>query len=103
MVTFRGRWLPGAAAAGPACLRRPGFRCIAGCVVLSGRDCGAAGGIPAARAGLLAMVMVAAAVRVAVSSGPAWPEVLGDFDFRARCRFRSAVVRNLAIWLVRVL
>src|SRR5689334_4620997 len=100
---FRGGRLLGAAAAGSACLRRPGFRCIAGCVVLFCRDSGAAGGISAAGTGLLAMVMTAVAVRVAVSFGPAWPKVPGDFDFRARCRFRSVTVRNLAIWLVSAL
>ena len=49
------------------------------------------------------MVMTAGAVLVAVSFGPAWSKVLGDFDFLARCRFRSVTVRNLAIWLVRAL
>ncbi len=48
------------------------------------------------------MVMMAGAVRVAVSFAVAWPKLLGDFDLRARCRFRSTTVRYFAIVLVRV-
>jgi hypothetical protein len=53
------------------------------------------------QAGLLAMVMTAVAMRVAVSPAVAWPKLLGDFDLRARCRFRSAMVRYFALSLVR--
>jgi len=52
------------------------------------------------QAGLLAMVMMAGAVRVMVSFAVAWPKLLGDFDLRARCRLRSTMVRYLAISLV---
>src|SRR6266542_941522 len=40
------------------------------------------GGVSAVRAGLLARVMTAGAVRVAVSVGPAWGKVRGGLDFR---------------------
>jgi hypothetical protein len=60
-------------------------------------------GVAACRgqAGVLAMVMTAGAMRVAVSFAVAWPKLLGDFDLRARWRFRSTMVRHLAISLVR--
>ena len=48
------------------------------------------------------MVMMAGAMRVAVSFAVAWPKLLGDFDLRARCRFRSATVRYFPISLVSV-
>ena len=54
------------------------------------------------QAGLLAMVMTAGAMRVMVSFAVAWPKLLGDFDLRARCRFRSGEFRHFPISLVRV-
>lgn len=95
LVTFRGRRFPGAAETAAARLRGPVFPCAGGWVAVFRGDSGAAG------AGLLARVMEAGAVRVTVSFGLAWSKVLGDFDLRERCRFRSAVFRNLAIWLAR--
>ena len=52
-----------------------------------------------ARLGALARVMTAGAVRVTVSFGLAWPNVLGDLDLRARCRSRPVTVRYPAICL----
>jgi hypothetical protein len=46
------------------------------------------------------MVMTASAVRVTVSLRLARAKLLGDFDLRARCRFRSITVRYLPIVLV---
>src|SRR6266567_4505978 len=60
--------------------RQAGFRGLAGRF---------GGGVSAVRAGLLARVMTAGAVRVTVSFGPAWLNVLGDLDLRARVRDRS--------------
>ena len=60
-------------------------------------------GVYAGQAGLLAMVMTASAVRVRVSLRVAWPKLLGDFDLRGRCRFRSVTVRYFPIALVRAL
>jgi hypothetical protein len=36
-------------------------------------------------------------MRLTVSFGPKWPNVLGDLDLRARCRFPSVTVRYPAI------
>lgn len=47
------------------------------------------------------MVMTAGAMRVRVSFAVARAKLLGDLDFRARCRFRSTTVRCFAISLVR--
>jgi hypothetical protein len=47
--------------------------------------------------------MRASAVRVTVSFALAWLKLLGDFDLRARCRFRSVMVRYFPIALVSVL
>ena len=74
---------------------RPGFP-VAAWRVSAGR----ASDVPAVQAGLLAMVMTAGAMRVTVSFGLAWPNVLGDLDLRARCRFRSVTVRYPAMRLV---
>ena len=46
------------------------------------------------------MVMMAGTIRVRVSFALAWPKLLGDFDLRARCLFRSAMVRYFPISLV---
>ena len=48
------------------------------------------------------MVMTAWAMRVRVSFAVAWPKLLGDFDLRGRCRFRSTMFRYFAISLVSV-
>lgn len=48
------------------------------------------------------MVMTASAMRVTVSLALAWPKLLGDFDLRARCRFRPVTVRCFPIALVSV-
>src|SRR6266705_6418451 len=72
-------------------LRQAGFRGLAGRF---------GGVVSAVRAGLLARVMTAGAVRVTVSFGPAWLNVLGDLDLRARCRSRPVTVRYPAICLV---
>lgn len=50
---------------------------------------------------MLARVMMAGAVRVAVSARLACSKVLGHFAFRVRFRFRSMTVRSLLIALVR--
>ena len=47
------------------------------------------------------MVMMAGAVRVRVSFAVAWPELLGDLDLRARCRFRLTMTQCFAVPLVR--
>lgn len=47
------------------------------------------------------MVMMAGAMRVAVSFTVACAKLPGDLDLRARCRFRSAMTRYLLISLVR--
>src|SRR6266702_3123227 len=52
------------------------------------------------QAGVLAMVMMAGAMRVAVSFAPACAKDEGDLDLRARCRSRSTVFRYSAISLV---
>ena len=57
--------------------------------------------VSAGQAGLLARMMMAGAVRVAVSARLACSKVLGHFALRARCRFRSMTVRGLLIALVR--
>ena len=49
------------------------------------------------------MVMMAGAIRVRMSFALAWPKLLGDFDLRARCLFRSAMVRYFPISLVSAL
>ena len=54
----------------------------------------------AGQAGLLAMVMTAAAVRVMVSARLACGKVLAHFALRARCRFRPVTVRYFPIALV---
>jgi hypothetical protein len=48
------------------------------------------------------MVMMAGAIRVRLPFALAWPKLLGDFDLRARCLFRSAMVRYFPISLVSV-
>ena len=47
------------------------------------------------------MVMTAGAMRVRVSFAVARAKLRGDLDLRGRCRFRSTMVRYLAISLVR--
>ena len=71
LVTFRGRVFLEVAAAMVTRWRPPGFRCTTGCFTWFCDGSGPAGGISAAGAGLLAMVMTAVAVRVIVSFGPA--------------------------------
>ena len=46
------------------------------------------------------VVMMVGAMLVRVSVAVARGRVLGDFDLRARCRFRSKMTRYLAISLV---
>jgi hypothetical protein len=46
------------------------------------------------------MVMMAGAIRVTVSAGPACGKDEGDLDFRSRCRPLSTMVRQRPISLV---
>ena len=46
------------------------------------------------------MVMMAGAMRVAVSFAVACGKAEGDLDLRARCRLRSTMFRHFAISLV---
>jgi hypothetical protein len=48
------------------------------------------------------MVMMAGAMRARVSFAVARGKLLGDFDLRAWCRFRSTTTRHFPISLVRV-
>src|SRR5215469_6440071 len=96
------------AGAGEQGRREAGFRGLAGRFGVfwhgfagTGAVSAGGGGVSAGRAGLLARVMTAGAVRVTVSFGLAWPNVLGDLDLRGRWRSRSVTVRCFAIWLVR--
>src|SRR6266496_1690020 len=83
--------------------RQAGFRGLAGRFGVFWSGFAGGGGVSAVRAGLLARVMTAGAVRVTVSFGPAWLNVLGDLDLRARCRSRPVTVRCPAICLVSAL
>jgi hypothetical protein len=75
-----------------SCRGRPGPR--------SGGSFGRADGVSAGQAGVLAMVMMAGAMRVTVPAPLACGKGEGDLDLRARCRSRSTTLRYLAIWLV---
>ena len=57
-------------------------------------------GISAGQAGVLAMVMMAGAMRVAVSFAVACAKDDGDLDLRARCRSRPTTFRYFPISLV---
>ena len=61
---------------------------------------GLADGVFAGQAGVLAMVMMAGAMRVAVSFAVACAKDDGDLDLRARCRSRPTTFRYFPISLV---
>lgn len=60
-------------------------------------------GVLAGQAGLLARVMTAGAMRVGAPFAAALEKAPGDFETRARCRFRSVTTRNPEMALVRAL
>ena len=86
----------------PAGMPECGVSCrAAGSTVRRGpRSLGRVCGVSAGQAGVLAMVMMAGAMRVTVSFAPACAKDEGDLDLRARCRSRSTTFRHFAISLV---
>src|ERR1017187_4359311 len=104
-VTLRSSRVGGMAVAGVPCRWRAGSTGRLGVLRCSDRFPRGAGFrvfpvVSAGQAGVLAMVMTAGAMRVILSFGPECGKVLGDFDLRSRCRFRSVTTRYFAICLV---